>query len=66
VSNRSWFIRVLFVEINLTGCGMHKDSIMRNISVNQRCTCDSKRQQDHQQSSSQLAYFNRSSGYPYK
>jgi hypothetical protein len=45
---------------------MHKDSIMRNISVNQRCTCHSKKQQDHQQSSSQLAYFNRSSGYPYK
>ncbi|UJR24599.1 hypothetical protein I4U23_005974 [Adineta vaga] len=32
------------------GCGMHKDSVMKNIPVNQRCTCHSNEQQKKQSS----------------
>ncbi|CAF3953365.1 unnamed protein product, partial [Rotaria sordida] len=49
-------------------CGMHKDSILATISLDQRCTCRSIKQsspsQRYQQTSSNFTYFTGSSRYP--
>ncbi|CAF0884166.1 unnamed protein product [Rotaria sordida] len=51
-----------------SGCGMHKDSILATISLDQRCTCRSIKQsspsQRYQQTSSNFTYFTGSSRYP--
>jgi hypothetical protein len=55
-------------ERNIVGCGMHVQSVMKNIPVEKRCTCDKTKQktesQKYQQFSSQSRYFTEPSYSP--
>ncbi len=61
----------LFInEGNLTGCGQHGEAVLKNIALENRCTCKSIKQKteprQHQQRSSQFQYLTGLSHPPYR
>jgi hypothetical protein len=51
---------LIIIQRNIVGCGNHKDTVLRNIPVTNRCTCKATNQnnvlQEYKPFSSGLSY----------